>query len=235
MLLLLPCAYLLQALNLSLSSCTLHTPATSRARLRLLQLVRSIIQSEAACSTAASMRPLSIAAAAAAATTPDLESALQLVSPRLAPASPPASLAELRATPAAVSGADSNSNADAASCKDNPLQDALAGGGWEHAARAPLVVAALKVLSGLQGNDYKHEVVQLFPALCRLVCSNHMLTRQALHQVFSSREFVELLPAAAAVAVAVAANDSSGSSSSRTTVGPVGGAQSATGFQDVLL
>ncbi|WIA18888.1 hypothetical protein OEZ85_003561 [Tetradesmus obliquus] len=145
---------LIEALNLSLSSCTLHTPATSRARLRLLQLVRSIIQSEAACSTAASMRPLAIAAAAAAAT-PDLGSALQLVSPRLAPPSPPASLAELRATPAAVGNADGSStpDADALSCKDNPLQDALAGGGWEHAARAPLVVAALKVLSGLQGNE----------------------------------------------------------------------------------
>ncbi|WIA39187.1 hypothetical protein OEZ86_005312 [Tetradesmus obliquus] len=149
---------LIEALNLSLSSCTLHTPATSRARLRLLQLVRSIIQSEAACSTAASMRPLVIAAAAAAAT-PDLGSALQLVSPRLAPPSSPASLAELRATPAAVGNADGSSNpdADALSCKDNPLQDALAGGGWEHAARAPLVVAALKVLSGLQGNEYKRE------------------------------------------------------------------------------
>jgi hypothetical protein len=234
MLMLLPFAFVLQALNLSLSSCTLHTPATSRARLRLLQLVRSIIQSEAACSTAASMRPLSVAAAAAAAT-PDLGSALQLVSPRLAPPSPPAPVAELRATPAAVSGAHSKLNPDAASCKDNPLQDALAGGGWEHAARAPLVVAALKVLSGLQGNDYKREVVQLFPALCRLMCSNHMLTRQALHQVFSSRQFVELLPAAAAAAVAVAANNSSGSSSSRTAVGPVGGVQGASGFQDVLL
>jgi hypothetical protein len=67
------------------------------------------------------------------------------------------------------------------------------------------------------------------------MCSNHMLTRQALHQVFSSRQFVELLPAAAAAAVAVAANNSSGSSSSRTAVGPVGGVQGASGFQDVLL
>jgi hypothetical protein len=127
-------------------------------------------------------------------------------------------------------------NTDVASCKDNPLQDALAGGGWEHAARAPLVVAALKVLSGLQGSDYKREVVQLFPALCRLMCSNHMLTRQALHQVFDSKEFVELLPAGAAAAAAMgAAANSSGSSSSRTPVGPVDGARSATGFQDVLL
>jgi hypothetical protein len=206
--------------------------------LRLLQLVRSIIQSEAACSTSSSMRPLS--AAAAAATAPDLSAALQLVSPRLAPPSPPASLAQLRATLAAVStgGADSNSNADALSCKDNPLQDALAGGGWEHAARAPLVVAALKVLSGLQGNEYKREVVQLFPALCRLMCSNHMLTRQALHQVFTSREFFELFPAAAAARAAAAGQSGSSTGNSSSAAVPAiaaGGALSASGFQDVLL
>lgn len=188
------------------------------------------------------MRPLAIAAAAAAAT-PDLGSALQLVSPRLAPPSPPASLAELRATPAAVGNADGSStpDADALSCKDNPLQDALAGGGWEHAARAPLVVAALKVLSGLQGNEYKREVIQLFPALCRLMCSNHLLTRQALHQVFTSREFFELLPAAAAAAGrAAAAGQSSNSTSSTSSSAAVpasaaGSGLSASGFQDVLL
>jgi hypothetical protein len=100
------------------------------------------------------------------------------------------------------------------------------------------VVDALKVLSGLQGNEYKREVVQLFPALCRLMCSNHMLTRQALHQVFTSREFFELLPAAAAAASAAAAGQSSssnGSSSLGVPFGAAAGALGASGFQEVLL
>lgn len=167
--------YCLQALSLSLHSCSLQTAATVRARQRLLQLVRSIILSEAACSTTASMAP--ITAEAAAADGADL--GLQ------APTPPYAKAASGAAAGAAIG-----------SIKDNPLQDALAGVGWAHAARAPLVVAALKVLSALHGEEYRKEVLQLFPALCRLMCSNHLLTRLALHQVVCSKEFFELLPAA---------------------------------------
>lgn len=152
------CCVLLQALKLSLETCTHQTAVTARARRRLLQLIRSIIQSEAACSTTAT------------ATAP-LE----------------------RYGSTAVSRLGS-SDVSSSSAADNPLQDALAGVGWQHAARAPLVVAALKVLSGLQRSEYQQEVLQLFPALCRLMCSNHMLIRTALHQVISSSEFLELLP-----------------------------------------
>jgi len=83
-----------------------------------------------------------------------------------------------------------------AGVRDNPLQDALAGVGWDHAARAPLVVSALKVLSGLQGQEYQQEVLALYPSLCRLMCSSHLLTRLQLHKVFSS-QFLGLLPAPA--------------------------------------
>jgi hypothetical protein len=84
------------------------------------------------------------------------------------------------------------------SVRDNPLQDALAGVGWDHAARAPLVVAALKVLSGLQGHqEYQLEVLALYPSLCRLMCSSHLQTRQQLHKVFSS-QLLALLPATVA-------------------------------------
>jgi hypothetical protein len=88
---------------------------------------------------------------------------------------------------------------------DNPLQDALAGMGWEHAARAPLVVAALQVLSQLSGPEYHAEVLHLFPALCRLMSSSHQLIRTALSKVFGSRDFLALLPAAAAAAAGAAA------------------------------
>lgn len=81
---------------------------------------------------------------------------------------------------------------------DSALQDAAAGAGWEHAARAPLVVAALQVLSGLHGAEYKAQVLSLLPALCRLMCSSHHLTRAAVAQVLRSPEFLALLPAAAA-------------------------------------
>jgi hypothetical protein len=97
---------------------------------------------------------------------------------------------------------DSTSNTRALGSKslDNPLQDALAGVGWEHAARAPLVVAALQVLSQLQGEEYSSEVLALFPSLCRLMCSSHQLIRQGLAKVFGSGEFLGLLPAAAGTA-----------------------------------
>ncbi|KAF8064597.1 BIG3 [Scenedesmus sp. PABB004] len=150
---------LIEALTLSLRLSAVDTPATERARQRLLSLVRAVICSEAACS----------------------------------------------AVP--LGGAAGGERADAS-------QDALAGAGWEHAARAPLVVAALRVLSGLTGAAFAAEVARLFPALCRLMCSSHRLTRLELHAVLTGAEFARLLPAArpggggAAVAVgAVAAGD----------------------------
>eukprot|EP00775_Hariotina_reticulata_P004219 gene4219-4468_t len=129
--------------------------ATAQLRQRLLQLVRRIIQSEAAASTSLDLAAGGPAGGAAGG---------QLLQHQV---------------------------------RDNPLQDALAGVGWDHAARAPLVVAALQVLSGLQGQEYQQEVLALYPALCRLMCSSHLLTRQQLHKVFSS-QFLELLPAFAA-------------------------------------
>lgn len=144
---------------MSLESVSAPSPATQAARQRLLQLVRCIIQSEAASSS---------------------------VAPYSTPGSAP-------------------SGSRAAAKSDNPLQDALAGVGWEHAARAPLVVAALQVLSELQGPEYRSEVLLLFPALTRLMCSSHQLIRGALSRVFGSGEFLGLLPAAAGAAASLGA------------------------------
>jgi len=151
----------LQALTVSLQGELLPSAASQATRQRLLQLVRCIIESEAASSSIA----------------PNTSS------------SSSSSSSHGRLTPAA----------------DNPLQDALAGVGWEHAARAPLVVAALRVLSDLQGSEYQCEVVALFPCLCRLMSSSHHPIRVALSKVLSSRDFVSLLPAAQGAAAGPAA------------------------------
>lgn len=166
------CACSFQALISSLDGVTQPTPATQATRQRLLQLVRCIIELEAASS---SIAPYSPAAATQEATT---SSSSASAACRLATHGP--------------------------GC-DNPLQDALAGVGWEHAARAPLVVAALQVLSELQGAEYQSEVLHLFPALCRLMSSSHQLVRVALSKVFSSRDFLTSLPAAGALTAAAAA------------------------------
>lgn len=150
-----------------LQSAAPASEATHATQLRLLQLVRCVIESEAASSSIVATSP----------SLPTPSGALQRVTP----------------SPAGAASA----------AADNPLQDALAGVGWEHAARAPLVVAALQVLSELQGAQYQSEVLQLFPALCRLMSSNHQLIRAALAKVFSSRDFLGLLPVAAGAMAAV--------------------------------
>lgn len=148
--------------------------ATAAAQQRLLQLVRCVIESEAACSSVAPYSPCKDSAGAAA-------------------------------QGGASWTAGGSSRAAAGGKADNALQDAVAGVGWEHAARAPLVVAALQVLSELQGQEYTAEVLHLFPALCRLMSSSHQLIRAALSKIFNKADFLLLLPAAAGAAAAVAA------------------------------
>lgn len=162
---------------MSLESAPSPSPATQAVRQRLLQLVRCIIQSEAASSSVAPYSYSSHSHGKA-----------------------------VGADGETFRAWDSSSNTRAVGSKslDNPLQDALAGVGWEHAARAPLVVAALQVLSELQGEEYSSEVLTLFPSLCRLMCSSHQLIRQGLAKVFGSGEFLGLLPAAAGTAAAAA-------------------------------
>lgn len=143
------------------------SPATQAARQRLLQLVRCVIESEAASSSIAAYAP--------------------------------------GANGAGAAQSSAWSSSKAAGKADNPLQDALAGVGWEHAARAPLVVAALQVLSELRGAEYRSAVLHLFPALCRLMSSSHQLIRVALSKVLSSSDFLLLLPAAAGAAAGVGA------------------------------
>lgn len=167
-----------QALTVSLEAVSQPSPATQATRQRLLQLVRCVIESEAASSSILPYAPADYSAAGAAAAG--------------------ATSRALGISSSIKGGARSGVGAAAAPAADNPLQDALAGVGWEHAARAPLVVAALRVLSELQGQEYRSEVLHLFPALCRLMSSSHQLIRAALAQVFGSRDFLGLLPAAAA-------------------------------------
>lgn len=181
----------LQALTLCLQSAAPASEATQATCLRLLQLVRCVIESEAASSSILASTP----------SLPTVFGALQ----------------SAVATPGPT-GAGS-------AAADNPLQDALAGVGWEHAARAPLVVAALQVLSELQGAQYQSEVLRLFPALCRLMSSNHQLIRAALAKVFSSGDFLGLLPVAAGAVAAAAGLD----------VAAVGGAGAQQQWQQVVL
>jgi hypothetical protein len=133
-------------------SMAVPTPDTQATKQRLLQLVRCVVESEAACSSLLALADAS----------------------------------------------DSSSSSSA----HNALQDALTGAGWEHAARAPLVEACLRVLCGLRGQEYHAEVTRLFPALCRLMSSSHHLTRVAVAQVLRSADFLALLPFAAAGSVA---------------------------------
>jgi hypothetical protein len=168
----------LQALTLSLQSAAQQpSTATAAAQQRLLQLVRCVIESEAASSSVAPYSPCKDSAGAAA----------------------------HAASWTAGSGSSSSSRAAAGGKADNAMQDAVAGVGWEHAARAPLVVAALQVLSELQGQEYRSEVLHLFPALCRLMSSSHQLIRAALANIFTKPDFLLLLPAAAAGAAAAVA------------------------------
>lgn len=162
-----------QALTLSLQGAAQPSPATAAAQQRLLQLVRCVIESEAASSSVAPYSPCKGSAGAAQG--------------------------------GASCTAGSSSSRAAAGKADNALQDAVAGVGWEHAARAPLVVAALQVLSELQGQEYAAQVLHLFPALCRLMSSSHQLIRAALSKIFTKPDFLLLLPAAAGAAAAVAA------------------------------
>lgn len=99
-------------------------------------------------------------------------------------------------------GGASNPGPAAAACTvDNPLRDALCGTGWEHAVRAPLVVAALEVLGALQGDAFSAEAVGMFPSLARLACSNQQSVRQALYVLLAGEEFRQLVGRAAVAAM----------------------------------
>jgi hypothetical protein len=86
---------------------------------------------------------------------------------------------------------------------DDPMRDILYGTSWEHAVRAPLVELALDLLRGMPGPDLRAEVRAAFPALARLVCSNHVLLRGALARLMGAPEVLEMVAAAAAAGVPV--------------------------------
>jgi hypothetical protein len=86
---------------------------------------------------------------------------------------------------------------------DNPMRDVLCGTSWEHAVRVPLVIAALDVLRGMSGEDLRAEMAAAFPALARLVCSNHAPLRSALARLMAAPQVVALVTTAAAASVVV--------------------------------
>jgi hypothetical protein len=135
---------------------------------------------------------------------------------------------EIEAACSSMAAPGAGAGTSTAAAQDSSLQDALAGVGWQHAARAPLVVAALGVLSGLQGADeYQRQVLALFPALCRLMCSSHHLTRAAVAQVLASPHFLALLPAAAAVAAGLGAGAAPAAAAAAAAAGPAAAAATA--------
>jgi hypothetical protein len=80
------------------------------------------------------------------------------------------------------------------------MRDILCGTSWEHAVRVPLVVTALDVLRSMSGDDLRAEMGCVFPALARLVCSNHAPLRAALARLMAAPQVVAMVTAAAAAA-----------------------------------
>jgi hypothetical protein len=78
------------------------------------------------------------------------------------------------------------------------MRDVLCGTSWEHAARVPLVVAALDVLRSMRGEELRSELRTVFPALARLVCSNHATLRAALARLLAAPEVLAVVSAVAA-------------------------------------
>ncbi len=138
--------------------------AVSQVRSRLLALVASIVQAEADCSFATHSCGGTSSTVAA--------------------------LPADGCTATLCDNTNNNNNNN----NNNNSSSSLASGSWVHATRAPLLVASLRVLAGLRGEEYRQTVLPLFPMLCRLACSSHLLTRLALHEVISGAQFVELLP-----------------------------------------
>jgi hypothetical protein len=81
---------------------------------------------------------------------------------------------------------------------DNPMRDILCGTGWEHAVRVPLVVTALDVLRGMGAAELRGEMRAVFPALARLVCSNHATLRAALARLMGAPQVMAMVAEAAA-------------------------------------
>jgi len=77
------------------------------------------------------------------------------------------------------------------------MRDILCGTSWEHAVRVPLVVMALDVLRSMSGGELRREMRAVFPALARLVCSNHATLRGALARLMGAPEVLAMVMEAA--------------------------------------